>query len=54
MANIDGLLEAIENEPKDKKAEFHRNLRIAFTSLGIVVFAMSAIVNYYTIQKLKK
>lgn len=54
MDDIENIEDLLQEEPQDKKAEFHRNLKIAFTALGIVVFGMTAIINYYTILKLKK
>lgn len=52
--NIEQIEDLMEAEPKDKKAEFHRNLKIGATVLVIVVFGMNAIINYYTLKKLTK
>lgn len=54
VADIEDLENLMEQEPKDKKAEVHRNLKIGFTILGFVVLGMTAVINYYTIKKLSK
>tara|TARA_R110000850_G_scaffold74671_3_gene163318 strand:- start:298 stop:468 length:171 start_codon:yes stop_codon:yes gene_type:complete len=52
--DIENIVDLAKAEPKDKKAEVHRNLKIGFTVLGIIVFGMSAVINYYTLKKLTK
>lgn len=54
MADIDKLVEQTKQEAATKKERFHKNLQITFTALGILTFVMSGLVNYYTLQKLRK
>ena len=54
MSDISQLIKNLEKEPKTKKEEFHKNLHIAFVSLGIVVFLMSGLIKFYTLKHMKK
>lgn len=51
---IEDIADLAEDDPKDKKAEFHRNLKIAATSLVIIAFGMSVIINFYTLRKIMR
>jgi hypothetical protein len=44
----------LEQENKqEKNSKFHKHLSTVFVSVGIVSFILGAVVNFYTIKRLK-
>lgn len=52
--DVDKIEELANTEPKDKKEEIHRNLKIVLTVVGIIGFGIGIAVNYYQLKKLSK
>lgn len=52
--DVDKIEELAKSEPKDKKDEIHRNLKIVLTIVGIIGFGIGIAVNYYQLRELRK